>query len=200
MPSAESKALSPEFRKKLEYLRVVARSLQTGRFAALQRSKKLGRGIEFCDHRPYSPGDEFKDIDWNLYGRLDRFMVRLAREETELNLHLVVDCSASMSEGLHWLMWRWPTSIASTFTPSMTDFIPPCARPATKPRRFRSRGTWPNDKGRRQRRCWRRCAPLRLPREVGALQWFSPTFSPRKAGALLSTSFEMPASISGSSR
>ncbi len=99
MPSAESKALSPEFRKKLEYLRVVARSLQTGRFAALQRSKKLGRGIEFCDHRPYSPGDEFKDIDWNLYGRLDRFMVRLAREETELNLHLVVDCSASMSEG-----------------------------------------------------------------------------------------------------
>lgn len=89
--------LNPEFLRKLEYLRVVARKVHTGRFSALQRSKKLGRGIDFADHRPYAPGDDFKDIDWNLYGRLDRFMVRLAEEETELNLHLLVDCSLSMA-------------------------------------------------------------------------------------------------------
>ncbi|MCO4773754.1 MAG: DUF58 domain-containing protein [Deltaproteobacteria bacterium] len=89
--------LNPEFLRKLEYLRVVARKVHTGRFSALQRSRKLGRGIDFADHRPYTPGDDFKDIDWNLYGRLDRFMVRLAEEETELNLYLLVDCSKSMS-------------------------------------------------------------------------------------------------------
>ncbi len=89
--------LNPEFLRKLEYLQVIARKVHTGRFSALQRSKKLGRGIDFADHRPYTPGDDFKDIDWNLYGRLDRFMVRLAEEETELNLHLLVDCSLSMA-------------------------------------------------------------------------------------------------------
>ena len=88
--------LSPDFLRKLEYLRVVARRLHTGRFSALNRSRKLGRGIDFADHRPYAPGDDFKDIDWNLFGRLDRFMVRLAEEETELNIHLLVDCSRSM--------------------------------------------------------------------------------------------------------
>jgi len=89
--------LNPDFLRKLEYLRVVARKVHTGRFSALQRSRKLGRGIDFADHRPYTPGDDFKDIDWNLYGRLDRLMVRLAEEETELNLYLLVDCSKSMS-------------------------------------------------------------------------------------------------------
>ena len=89
--------LSPEFLRKLEYLRVVARRVHSGRFSALNRSKKLGRGIDFADHRAYTPGDDFKDIDWNLFGRMDRLMVRLAEEETELNLHILVDCSASMT-------------------------------------------------------------------------------------------------------
>jgi uncharacterized protein (DUF58 family) len=88
--------LNPEFLRKLEYLSVVARKVHMGRFSALQRSRKLGRGIDFADHRPYTPGDDFKDIDWTLYGRLDRLMIRLAEEETELNLHLLVDCSRSM--------------------------------------------------------------------------------------------------------
>jgi uncharacterized protein (DUF58 family) len=88
--------VNPDFLRKLEFLRVVARRVHTGRFSALTRSKKLGRGIDFADHRPYTPGDDFKDIDWNLYGRMDKLMVRLAEEETELNLHLLVDCSASM--------------------------------------------------------------------------------------------------------
>jgi len=95
-PRAAETPLPAELLRKLEYLRVVSRRLHAGRFSALNRSAKLGRGIDFADHRPYAPGDDFKDIDWNLYGRLDRFMVRLAEEETELNLHLLVDCSRSM--------------------------------------------------------------------------------------------------------
>ncbi|HCP45433.1 MAG TPA: DUF58 domain-containing protein [Deltaproteobacteria bacterium] len=89
--------LSPEFLRKLELLRVTARKVHGGRFSARHRSKKLGQGIDFADYRAYAPGDDFKDIDWNLFGRLDRLMVRLAQEETELHLHLLVDCSRSMS-------------------------------------------------------------------------------------------------------
>ena len=96
MTEASQTPLPAELLRKLEYLRVVTRRMHAGRFSALNRSRKLGRGIDFADHRPYAPGDDFKDIDWNLYGRLDRFMVRLAEEETELNLHLLVDCSRSM--------------------------------------------------------------------------------------------------------
>lgn len=92
----EALELSPEFLRKLEFLRLSSRRLHAGRSAALQRSRKLGRGMDFADHRPYVPGDDFKDIDWNLYGRLDRLMVRLAEEESELNLHVLVDCSRSM--------------------------------------------------------------------------------------------------------
>jgi uncharacterized protein (DUF58 family) len=104
--------LNPDFLRKLEYLRVVARKVHTGRFSALQRSRKLGRGIDFADHRPYTPGDDFKDIDWNLYGRLDRFMVRLAEEETELNLYLLVDCSRSMSDAKATFVRQVATALA----------------------------------------------------------------------------------------
>ncbi len=95
----EESPLSPDFLRKLEYLRVVSRHQHQGRFAALTRSRKLGSGIDFADHRPYTPGDDFKDIDWNLFGRLDRFMIRLAEEDTELNLYLLVDVSPSMRFG-----------------------------------------------------------------------------------------------------
>ena len=104
--------LSSEFLRKLEYLRVVAKRLQAGRYSALQRSRKMGRGIDFADHRPYTPGDDFKDIDWNLFGRLDRFLIRLAEEETEVHLHLLVDCSASMDSPKGLFVRKTATALA----------------------------------------------------------------------------------------
>ena len=88
-----------DFLRRLQVLRLVSRRLHTGRFAALTRSRKIGTGIDFADHRPYSPGDDFKNIDWTLYGRLDQLMIRLAEEETELNIYLLVDASPSMRFG-----------------------------------------------------------------------------------------------------
>ncbi len=97
--SSEDLSLSPDFLRKLEFLRLATRKPLPGRSAALQRSSRLGRGMDFADHRAYSPGDDYSDIDWNLYGRLDRLMVRLAEEERDLNLHVLVDCSRSMASG-----------------------------------------------------------------------------------------------------
>ena len=88
--------LSPELLAKLELLRIATRRVHSGRYAARTRSRRLGAGIDFADHRSYTPGDDLKYVDWTLYGRLDQLMIRLSEEETELNVHLLVDVSRSM--------------------------------------------------------------------------------------------------------
>jgi uncharacterized protein (DUF58 family) len=94
-----SSPIPAAFLAKLERLRLVTRRQHLGRFSARNRSSKMGRGLEFAAHRPYTPGDDFKDVDWNLYGRLERFYVRQAHEETELDITLMVDVSRSMTAG-----------------------------------------------------------------------------------------------------
>ncbi len=97
-----------QFIKKLEYLHLVARKAFTGQFRAERRTKKIGSGIEFADHRRYSFGDDFRYIDWNIYGRLDRLLLRLFEEEEDLHIYLLLDTSRSMLLGrplkLHYAM------------------------------------------------------------------------------------------------
>lgn len=64
-----------------------------------QRSPIHGGGIEFADYRPYMPGDDIRRIDWMVFLRLRRLMVRLCAEEKELTLMLVIDTSRSMGFG-----------------------------------------------------------------------------------------------------
>jgi len=64
-----------------------------------RRSTARGRSVEFADFRSYSPGDDFRLIDWNAYARLDRFMLRLFVAEQELPLSIFVDLSGSMDWG-----------------------------------------------------------------------------------------------------
>lgn len=87
------------FLKKLEYLHVVARKVFAGRLRAERRSKKTGAGVEFADHRDYSAGDDLRYLDWSVYGRLDRLLLRLFQEEEDLYIYLLLDASASMRVG-----------------------------------------------------------------------------------------------------
>ena len=66
---------------------------------AERRTKKVGSGIEFADHRDYPPGDDFRYLDWNVYGRLDKLLLRLFEEEEDLHIYILVDVSDSMSIG-----------------------------------------------------------------------------------------------------
>ena len=52
--------------------------------------------MEFRDYRPYSPGDELRSIDWNVYRRLGRVVVRLFEEMEDLPIYLMPDLSLSM--------------------------------------------------------------------------------------------------------
>jgi uncharacterized protein (DUF58 family) len=88
-----------KFLKTLEYLHMVSRKVFTGNLRAERRTRKVGSGIEFADHRKYNFGDDFRYIDWNVYGRIDRLLLRLFEEEEDLHIYILVDCSDSMAIG-----------------------------------------------------------------------------------------------------
>jgi uncharacterized protein (DUF58 family) len=88
-----------DFQRKLEMLALVSRRVFAGRMRAERRSKRKGSGVEFADHRDYAPGDDFRSIDWNVYQRFGRLLVRLYEEEEDLSIYLIVDCSSSMAFG-----------------------------------------------------------------------------------------------------
>jgi uncharacterized protein (DUF58 family) len=84
------------FLKKLEYLYVVSRKVFAGRMRAERRTKKTGSGVEFADHRNYTVGDDLRYLDWSVYGRLDKLLLRLFEEEEDLHIYILIDASASM--------------------------------------------------------------------------------------------------------
>lgn len=88
-----------EFQARLEYLAIVARRIYSGRMRAERRSKKTGSGIEFADHREYSAGDDFRYLDWSVYGRTGRLLLRLFEEEEDLSVYILLDASRSMQFG-----------------------------------------------------------------------------------------------------
>jgi uncharacterized protein (DUF58 family) len=88
-----------EFQRKLDYLALVSRRVFAGRMRADRRTKKSGSGVEFADHRSYQPGDDFRYLDWNIYQRFDKLLLRLFEEEEDLAIYFIVDQSASMSFG-----------------------------------------------------------------------------------------------------
>ena len=59
------------------------------------RASSVGSSLELHDFRQYSPGDDLRHIDWNIFGRLDRLFLKLFLEEEDLSLHVVIDASAS---------------------------------------------------------------------------------------------------------
>jgi uncharacterized protein (DUF58 family) len=97
-PSRED-LFDDDFQRKLDYLALVSRRLFAGRLRAERRTRKTGSGIEFADHREYSAGDDFRYLDWNVYGRSDRLLLRLFEEEEDLSIYILLDCSRSMLFG-----------------------------------------------------------------------------------------------------
>ena len=88
-----------DFLKKLEYLSIVSKRVFRGQLLAQRRTMQTGGGIEFADHREYTPGDDFRYLDWNLYARCDDLLLKRFQEEEDLHVYLLLDCSRSMDFG-----------------------------------------------------------------------------------------------------
>ncbi len=85
------------FLRKLEGLRLAVRRSISGRREGDRLTKKRGGAAEFTSHRSYTQGDEFRAIDWNLYGRLGLLYIKEFTREEALSVRLVIDTSPSMA-------------------------------------------------------------------------------------------------------
>jgi uncharacterized protein (DUF58 family) len=89
------------FMRRLERLQVVSTRTHGAASHGGRRSKQRGTSVEFADYREYTPGDDLRQIDWNIYGRSEKLFVKLREDEESLTVHLLVDCSRSMDYGRH---------------------------------------------------------------------------------------------------
>ncbi len=92
----EQELFDPAFLEAVGRLRLIAKRVARSGRPAEQRSRDLGAGIEFQDFRPYSPGDDFRSIDWNIYRRLRKVFIRLFEELEDLPVYLATDVSESL--------------------------------------------------------------------------------------------------------
>ncbi|GAX60713.1 uncharacterized conserved protein [Candidatus Scalindua japonica] len=86
-----------KFLKKLDSLCIECKKTYGGvRKGNYEAANKKGTSIEFADYQEYMPGDDFRYIDWNIYGRLDKLLIKTFKEEEELSVHVLFDVSRSM--------------------------------------------------------------------------------------------------------
>ena len=96
MPFDPRELVDPTFFSRLESIELRARSIVAGSMHGLHRSPYLGMSVEFASHREYAPGDDLRHLNWKLYARHDRLYIKEYDADTNLNLYLMVDTSASM--------------------------------------------------------------------------------------------------------
>jgi uncharacterized protein (DUF58 family) len=90
------KYLDPATVSKLASMELRARLVVEGFIVGLHRSPYHGFSVEFAEHRQYMPGDDFKHIDWKVFGKSDRFYIKQFEEETNLKAYILLDASRSM--------------------------------------------------------------------------------------------------------
>jgi uncharacterized protein (DUF58 family) len=117
-PSSHSvgSLLRPEVVARIENLELVARQVVEGFIAGLHRSPYHGFSVEFAEYRQYMPGDAVRNVDWKVFGKTDRYYVKLFEEETNLRATLLLDASGSMAFGPGGLTkLRYGTLLAASF-------------------------------------------------------------------------------------
>ena len=95
-PDQQQSLLPGDLMIALQQLRIAVPRVQRGSFAGEHRSRRRGASPEFADFKRYSPGDDIRRVDWNLYARLDTLFVRESEATTDLTVHIVLDSSPSM--------------------------------------------------------------------------------------------------------
>jgi uncharacterized protein (DUF58 family) len=88
-----------DFLARLERLHLIAKRMSGGSVGGTRRSRRLGDGLEFADHRDYASGDDTRFIDWPYYARMEKLLIRLFHEHSESMVVVALDCSGSMAPG-----------------------------------------------------------------------------------------------------
>ena len=91
--------ITPELLRRLEQFQLLAARRAKSSAKGERRSRARGQSVEFADYRNYVAGDDFRYLDWNLFGRLDKLFLKLYEEERELPVTIFLDASESMTFG-----------------------------------------------------------------------------------------------------
>jgi uncharacterized protein (DUF58 family) len=81
----------------LQNLGIAVRKQMDGGMQGLHRSHAFGSSVEFAEYRPYVQGDPIERIDWSVYARTDRYVIRRFHDEVNIRAHVLLDTSESMS-------------------------------------------------------------------------------------------------------
>ena len=137
--------IDPKTLAKIDNLELLARTVVEGFINGLHRSPNLGASMDFAEHRAYMPGDDLRRIDWRLFGRSDRYFVKEFEADTNTNLLILLDISASMGYAsgevsklqyakflascLAWFSSRQRDRVGLvTFADAIVDYVPPAAK------------------------------------------------------------------------
>jgi uncharacterized protein (DUF58 family) len=119
-----AKYFRPEVLSKISRLELRARHVVEGFVSGMHKSPYKGYSVEFANHRPYVPGDDIRHLDWRVYAKADRFFIKEYEEETNMRVHLLLDCSGSMAYPAHpgtGRMTKW--DYASTLAASLAHLL-----------------------------------------------------------------------------
>ena len=99
-----------------------ARMIAEGVMSGMHRSPYQGLAVEFAEHRQYVSGDDLKHLDWKVFGRSDKLYLKQYQQETNLDVIILVDASASMRFGTLKVKQGWGGTDASGRIGTWTKF------------------------------------------------------------------------------
>lgn len=91
--------LDPAAIKRIGRMDLRARHVVEGFLSGMHRSPYFGQSIEFLQHREYTTGDDLRHLDWKIWAKQDRYVIKQYEEDTNMRVHLLVDVSNSMRYG-----------------------------------------------------------------------------------------------------
>jgi uncharacterized protein (DUF58 family) len=143
---ASLKYLDPAGLNRVGNLELIAKQVVEGFLTGRHRSPFHGFSVEYLDHRPYTPGDDLRGLDWKMLARSDKYQVKLYEDETNLRAYILLDCSESMAfksgemdklsygcylaAALSYLLIRQNDAVGLLlFDDKVREYIPPKAHP-----------------------------------------------------------------------
>ncbi len=101
MTTSTRKYFQPEILNTIGSLELRARHVVEGFLSGMHQSPYKGFSVEFAAHRAYTPGDDLRHVDWRVFAKADRFFIKEYEVETNMRVHLLLDCSESMAYPEH---------------------------------------------------------------------------------------------------
>jgi len=96
VPEAANRFLDPAVLAEIAGLDLIAKTVVDGFIAGLHRSPDFGFSQEFAEYRAYTPGDDLRHVDWNVFARTEKAYLKRYRGETNTSVMVLLDASASM--------------------------------------------------------------------------------------------------------